>query len=75
MANKTVVVHMKTGKTIDVEIPVDISADSLISALHEALCLPGDCPSYIRCENPIAMLQGSAPVSYFGLRDGSILFV
>lgn len=75
MDHKTVVIQMMTGKTVDIEIPVNISANNLISALHGALRLPGDCPDYIRCENPIAMLQGDAPVSYFGIRDGSILYV
>lgn len=75
MDHKTVVIRMMTGRSVDMEIPVGISADKLISALHEALKLPGDCPDYIRCENPIAMLQGDMPVSYFGIRDGSILYV
>ncbi len=75
MENKTVVIRMMTGKTIDIEIPVNISARSLISALYESLKLPGECPEYIRCENPVAMLQGDVPVSYFGVRDGSILYV
>ena len=75
MNHKTVVVQMMTGMTIDVVIPVNISANSLIGALYEALKLPGECPDFIRCENPIAMLQGDMPVSYFGIRDGSILYV
>ncbi len=75
MDHKTVVVRMMTGKTVDIEIPVSISAADLISALHEALKLPGECPDYVRCENPTAMLQGNVPVSYYGIRDGSILYV
>ena len=75
MEYKTIVIHMMTEKTVDIEIPVSISAKALISALYEALKLPGNCPNYIRCENPIAMLQGDEPVSYFGIRDGSILYL
>ena len=75
MEHKTVVVKMMTGKTVDIEIPVNISAKNLINALYEALRLPGECPEYIHCENPIALLQGDAAVSYFGIRDGSILYV
>lgn len=75
MNHKTVIIQMMTGKTVDIEIPVGISAENLINALHEALRLPGECPDYIRCENPVAMLQGDMPVSYFGIRDGSILYV
>lgn len=75
MNHKTVVVQMMTGKSVDIEIPVDISAEDLIRALYEALKLPGECPDHIRCENPIAMLQGDVPVSYFGIRDGSILYI
>lgn len=75
MEHKTVVIQMMTGKTVDIEIPVSISARTLISALYEALKLPGNCPNFIRCENPIAILQGDEPVSFFGVRDGSILYL
>ena len=75
MNHKVVVVQMMTGKTVDIEIPVDISAANLIAALYEALKLPGECQDFIRCENPIAMLHGDAPVSHFGIRDGSVLYI
>lgn len=75
MNHKVVVVQMMTGKTVDIEIPVDISAANLISALYEALKLPEECQDFIRCENPIAMLHGDVPVSHFGIRDGSVLYI
>ena len=73
MAKVIALVRLETGKEVDVELPTDISADTAIRALHQALKIPGDCPSRIRCENPIALLQGEMPLSSFGIRDGSIL--
>lgn len=70
-----VIVRLSTGQDLDIEIPVDISADKLIKALHEGLHLPGQCPAYIRSENPLAMIYGSTTVSEYALHKGSILFL
>ena len=75
MNTKIVNIHTTTGKVIDLEIPTEISANMLIKAVYEALHMPGECPNYICCENPITLLYGESPVSSFGLRDGSILHV
>ena len=75
MAKVVVVIHLGTGKEVDVEVPVEIKADAAIQAFHHALKLPGKCPSFIRCENPIALLHGEMPLSFFGIRDGSILYM
>lgn len=75
MSKATVLVRLQTGKTIDVEVPTDVEADTLIHALHQALKMPGSCPDYIRCDNPVAFLQGQASVSMFGVREGTILYM
>ncbi len=75
MAKVIALVHLETGKEMDVELPLEISADTVIRALHQALKLPGECPTHIRCENPIAMLQGDAPLASFCIRDGSIFYM
>ena len=75
MSKVTVIVHLETGKDVDIELPTDISADAIIRALYQALKLTGRCPDCIRCENPIALLQGDMPLSFFGIRDGSTIFL
>lgn len=75
MSKAIVLIRLETGKEMDIELPLDISADDAIHALHKALKLPGKGMNYLRCENPIAMLQGEAPLSAFGIRDGSILYM
>lgn len=73
MSKVVALVRLETGKEVDVELPTEISADTAIHALHQALKMPGECPACIHCENPIALLQGEIPLSSFGIRDGSIL--
>ena len=73
MAKVTILVQLKTGKSVDVETGTDISASAFIRALYQAMRLSNDCPDFIRCENPVAILHGDMPLSFFGLRDGSIL--
>ncbi len=70
-----VIVRVGTGQDLDIEIPAEISAEKLIRALHEGLHLPGDCPAYIRAENPLAMICGSTAVSEYALHQGSILYI
>jgi len=70
-----VIVRIGTGQEMDVEIPAQISADRLIGALHEGLHLPGKKPSFIRVENPVAMLCGSTTVEEYELHQGSILYL
>ncbi len=70
-----VIVRMGTGQELDIEIPLDISAEKLITALHEGLHMPGACPSYIRSENPVSMIYGSTQVVEYGLHRGSILYL
>ena len=70
-----VIVRVSTGQELDVEIPLNISAEKLITALHEGLHLPGACPSYIRAENPVAMICGATLMEEYGLHQGSILYL
>lgn len=70
-----VIVHTGTGHLIDLEIPVDITADELISSLHLALHLPGERPKYIRSENPVALICGRTKVEHFGLRNASTIYI
>ena len=67
----------KKSISMDLEIPLDISADELVKALNSAYSLgietanPRNC--YIQAENPIALLKGNRVLKDFGIHNGSIL--
>lgn len=60
----------------DLEIPLDISASELCSALF-ALYFPSTEEDsehcYLRTERPIALLEGDNTLRKFGIRNGSII--
>lgn len=68
---------VKKNICIDIELPLDISADELVKALNSAYSLgiettnPRNC--YIQAENPIALLKGNRVLKDFGIHHGSIL--
>ena len=65
------------GICVDLEIPLDISANELVVALNAAYELGIDISNikdcYLKSENPIALLKGNKSLSAFGLRNGSII--
>ncbi|MGI6085170.1 MAG: EsaB/YukD family protein [Acetivibrionales bacterium] len=67
---------IKTGENYDLEVPLDISAGELCSALYQ-MYLPhchGDMQQYyLKAERPIALLRGERTLREYGIRDGSII--
>jgi len=67
---------IKTGQNHDLEVPLDISASELCSALFQRY-LPeqhGDMQKYyLKAERPIALLRGERTLREYGIRDGSII--
>lgn len=65
----------KTGELIDLEIPLNITANELVHSLNEGLRLGIDinnvAENYLISENPVALLRGDILLEHFGLRDGS----
>lgn len=63
-------------RQIDLEVPLDISANELCIALFETY-LPnkvGDMYSYfLKAERPIALLRGEKTLREYGIRDGSVI--
>ena len=63
--------------TVDLEIPLDISANDLVNALNIAYELGIDTADvkncYLKSENPIALLKGNKTLAEFGLYNGSII--
>lgn len=67
---------IKQNTTHDLEVPLDISANELCSALF-GLYFPSDSENselfYLRSERPIALLKGESTLRKFGIRNGSII--
>lgn len=63
--------------TVDLEVPLYISANELVVALNTAYDLGIDTSDikncYLKSENPIALLKGNKTLAEFGLRNGSII--
>lgn len=63
--------------TVDLEVPLDISANELVVALNTAYELGIDIMDikncYLKAENPIALLKGNKTLAEFGIRNGSVI--
>lgn len=71
-------VMLKKNSEVDIDIPLDISANELIIALNNAYELGIDTSDvkkcYLKSENPIALLRGNRELKEFGLRNGTIIY-
>lgn len=67
---------IKQNISHDLEVPLDISANELCSALFE-LYLPSAGriakQYFLRSERPIALLKGECTLREYGIRNGSII--
>ncbi len=75
MTSAMMIVHMKNGKKTDIEVPLDITANQLIDALHEGLHQTQERPSALRTDNPIAYVTGDQPLYEFGFHHGTEVFL
>lgn len=80
MAKETAIIIFNIIKrqfTVDLEVPLDISANDLVNALNIAYDLHIDTSDikncYLKAENPIALLKGNKTLEEFGLRNGSVI--
>lgn len=69
--------NLDNGLAVELEIPLDITANDLSLALNEAYQLGMDTENIFSCylvaENPIAFLRGNKKLEEFGIRNGSII--
>lgn len=69
--------NLDNGLTVELEIPLDITANDLSLALNQAYQLGMDTENIFSCylvaENPIAFLRGNKTLEEFGIRNGSII--
>lgn len=67
----------KKKQVIDIDVPLNISANELIIALKQGFKLNIDTNDlsqcYLQVENPIALLKGNKTLEEYGLRDGTII--
>ena len=79
MDNKAIVIFKihKRNFEIDLEVPLDISANDLVVALNSAYDLNIDVSDvkhcYMKTESPIALLKGNKLLSEYGVRNGTII--
>ena len=63
---------------VDLEIPLNISANELVTALNTAYELGIDTTDakncYLNAENPIALLKGNRMLSEYGVRNGTVIY-
>lgn len=68
---------IKRNFTVDLEIPLNITANELVTALNTAYELGIDTSDikncYLKAENPIALLRGNKTLNEYGIRNGSII--
>lgn len=68
---------VKRQFTIDLEVPLNITANELVVALNAAYDLGIDTTNikncFLKAENPIALLRGNKTLSEYGIRNGSVI--
>lgn len=77
--NKVIVIfnYIKIGKRLDIEVPLNITANELIVGLNQGLNLGinmndmAEC--YLQTENPIALLKGNKLLEDYGIRNGTVI--
>ena len=81
MEKSTIIIRFiitKRGFEVDVDVPLDITANELVLALSSAYQLGIDQADIKKCylqeENPIALLKGNRTLREFGLRNGSAVY-
>lgn len=80
MSNDKAVVILKIRKrnyVVDIEVPLNITANELVIGLNSAYDLGIDVTNvkecYLKTENPIALVRGNRLLSEFGMRNGTII--
>lgn len=76
MADKAIIMFCTNGnQLVDLEVPLNITAIELIQALNSAYSLGVSqdnlAESYLKCENPIALLRGNKTLEEMGIHNGS----
>lgn len=80
MEKETAIIVLNITKrriTVDIEVPLTISANELVIALNTGYDLGIDTTNikncYLKAENPIVLLKGNRTLAEFGIRNGSVI--
>jgi len=79
MENKATVVFRvyRRALEVDLEIPLNITANDLVIALNQAYDLGIETSDvkncYLKTENPIALLRGNKRLKDYGIHNGTIV--
>lgn len=69
--------HKRLNKKIDIEVPLDITANEFIYGLNMGLKLGIDLSNVAECylctEEPITLIRGDKLLEEFGIRNGTII--
>lgn len=69
---------LKRNITVDIEIPLFITANELVIALNEAYDLGLDISDvkslYLKSENPISFLKGNKKLWEYGITNGTVIY-
>lgn len=77
--DKAVVIFniIKKNFSVDLEIPLYITANELVMALNSAYNLEIDTSDikncFLKAERPIALLRGNKTLAQYGIRNGSVI--
>ena len=81
MEKETAIVIFNIAKrnvTVDLEVPLYITANELVIALNSAYALQIDTSDikncYLKAERPIALLRGNKTLEEFGVRNGTVIY-
>ena len=69
----------RENKRIEVDLPLDISANEAVIGLNRGFALGMDTADLTKCflrtENPTALLRGNRTLGEYGLRDGTVIHI
>ena len=78
MEEKAVMIFHIGEKEIDIEAPLNITANEFVLGLNSGfnlgLDLNNPAESFLRAENPVALIKGEKTLSELGLRNGTSIY-
>lgn len=80
MSDRAIVILniVKKNISVDLDIPLNISANDLVIAINDGYDLGIDISDikkcYLKSEKPIALLKGNKTLAEFGIRNGTEIY-
>ena len=75
----TILRLVRSGRTVDLEVPLNITANELVLALNTAYELGINVEDtkncFLRAERPVALLKGNTTLKEFGVRNGTTITI